>query len=143
MIKPIATEEERIRLVKECYQSGLTANEWCRRNGISRNTFHTWVNRLRKRGLIETAATIPTVINCEEIHPEIVKINIGNDGQTITESEIQDLQRPTWQEKSNSTLSIDTVMMVAVGNVRISVTNNINPKLLAETLRLLGGAEHC
>ena len=32
MIRPIATEEERIRLIRECQQSGLTANKWCRQN---------------------------------------------------------------------------------------------------------------
>jgi len=76
MIKAIATEAERIRLIRECQQSGLTANEWCRQNGISRNTYHTWLNRLRKKGLIETTATMPTVISSEPYHQEIVKVEM-------------------------------------------------------------------
>jgi hypothetical protein len=31
------------------------------------------------------------------------------------------------------------VMVIDVGNIRIKVTNQINPQLLAETIRLLGG----
>ena len=31
------------------------------------------------------------------------------------------------------------VMVIDVGNIRIKATNQINPQLLAETIRLLGG----
>lgn len=75
MIKAIATEEEKIRLIHECQQSGLTANEWCRQNGISRNTYHTWLTRLRRKGVIETAATIPTVIPREPYHQDMLRTN--------------------------------------------------------------------
>ena len=41
MLTPIATVEERLRII---------------------NTYHTWVTRLKKKGLLETAATVPTVV---------------------------------------------------------------------------------
>ncbi len=62
MLTPIATEEERLRIIHECRQSGLTANEWCRQHGLRWNTYHTWVTRLKKKGLLEAAATVPTVM---------------------------------------------------------------------------------
>ena len=62
MLTPIATVEEQLRIINECRQSGLTANEWCQRHGVRWNTYHTWVTRLKKKGLLETAATVPTVV---------------------------------------------------------------------------------
>ena len=77
MLTPIATEEERLRIIHECRQSGLTANEWCRQHGLRWNTYHTWVTRLKKKGLLETAATVPTVMIHEPDLPDIVKVDLA------------------------------------------------------------------
>ena len=141
MIAPIATEEERIRLIKECQQSGLTINEWCRRNGIQRNTLHTWMTRLRKKGLIETPATIPAVINEEPYHQDIVKIELLKEVAEVPGQMIQ-----PGQEKSSVSGQLSgrsAVMEVSIGNAKIKVTNQIDPRLLAETIRLLGGVLGC
>ncbi|MBR3429237.1 MAG: helix-turn-helix domain-containing protein [Clostridia bacterium] len=58
-MKAITTVGERLRLIKEWQQSGLTVSEWCRRNGIHPNTFCNWIHRSRKQGLLETPAVIP------------------------------------------------------------------------------------
>ena len=133
MIRPIATEEERIRLIKECQQSGLTANEWCRRNGISRNTYHTWLTRLRRKGLIETAATMPTVISSEPYRQDIVKVELTRERERT--QEISTGNEPASRKS--------VVMEILVGSVRIKVTNQVNSQLLADTLQMIGGAFGC
>ena len=35
------------------------------------------------------------------------------------------------------------VMEILIGNIRIKATNQINPQLLSETIRLLGGDALC
>ena len=141
MIRPIATEEERIRLIRTCQQSGLTASEWCRQNGISRNTYHTWLTRLRRKGVIETAATIPTVISSEPYHQDIVKVE-------LTKGCI-DLMQPSEETKQEVPLesarsqSARAVMEITVGTVKIKVTNMVNPQLLAQTIQMLGGGMGC
>ena len=137
MISPIATEEERIRLIKECQSSGLTANEWCRRNGISRNTYHTWINRLRKKGLLETAATIPTVLSTGPYQQDIVKVEFAKESQEIITTGERTLQERV--SEPAQTQSSRAVMEIAVGTVRIKVTNQVDPQLLAQTLQMLGG----
>ena len=141
MIRPIATEEERIRLIRECQQSGLTANEWCRQNGVSRNTYHTWLTRLRRKGLIETAATIPTVISSEPYHPDIVKVELAREELKTSEGAYQSL--PGRSEGNEPASGKDAVMEIIVGSVRIKVTNQVNPQLLAETLQMIGGTYRC
>ncbi len=144
MIKPIATKEERLRLIKECQQSGLTINEWCRRNGIQRNTFHTWMTRARKKGLIETPATVPTVIAAEASHPDIVKVSLANETENVVSSTMA-LERESdckqYSEYQSSSKS--AVMELMIGSIGIKVTNQVNPQLLAETIRLIGGGFGC
>ena len=141
MIRPIATEEERIRLIRECQQSGLTANEWCRRNGISRNTYHTWLTRLRRKGLIETAATMPTVISSEPYRQDIVKVELTREGTKISTRERERTQEISTGNEPASRKSV--VMEILVGSVRIKVTNQVNSQLLADTLQMIGGAFGC
>ena len=141
MIKAIATEEEKIRLINECQQSGLTAHEWCRQNGISRNTYHTWLTRLRRKGVIETAATIPTVIPRDSYHQDIVKVELVKEETVISERSVEPFQGPGKEKGAGSERS--AVMELIVGNVRIKVTNQVSTQLLAETLRMIGGAFGC
>ena len=85
MLTPIATVEERLRIINECRQSGLTANEWCRRHGLRWNTYHTWVTRLKKKGLLETAATVPAVM---EIELGQIRIRASNQANPMLLAEV-------------------------------------------------------
>ena len=141
MIRPIATEEERIRLIRECQQSGLTASEWCRQNGISRNTYHTWLTRLRRKGLIETAATMPTVISSEPYHQDIVKVEMAREEVPLTGMAHGPSQGMS--EENGQASGKGAVMEITVGRIKIKVTNQINCRLLAETIQMIGGCVGC
>ncbi len=126
MIKPIATKEERIRLIKECQQSGLTINEWCRRNGIQRNTFHTWMTRARKKGLIETPATVPTVVAAEASLPDIVKVSLANETDSVVSSAMPLVREDDRKQCSEYQVSSKSaVMELVIGSIRIKVTNQV------------------
>lgn len=141
MLTPIATVEERLRIIKECRQSGLTANEWCRRHGLRWNTYHTWVTRLRKKGLLETAATVPTVVIHEPDLPDIVKIDLaGRKGN----SSAGPASTGIWQEAEETLpIGMNAVMEIDLGQIRIRATNQANPMLLAEIIRQIGGIQEC
>ena len=137
MLTPIATVEERLRIIKECRQSGLTANEWCRRHGLRWNTYHTWVTRLRKKGLLETAATVPTVVINEPGLPDIVKVELT--GRKEIRS-VESAATGIWQEAEDTEpTGMDAVMEIELGRIRIRATNQANPMLLAEVIRKIGG----
>ena len=137
MLTPIATVEERLRIIKECRQSGLTANEWCRRHGLRWNTYHTWVTRLRKKGLLETAATVPTVVINEPGLPDIVKVELT--GRKEIRS-VESAATGIWQEAEDTEpTGMDAVMEIELGRIRIRATNQANPMLLAEVIRQIGG----
>lgn len=135
MLTPIATEEERLRIIHECRQSGLTANEWCRQHGLRWNTYHTWVTRLKKKGLLETAATVPTVMIHEPDLPDIVKVDLTG------RRDIRPVGYETagiWREDPESEAGKAAVMEIDVAGIRIKATNQVNPQLLAEVIRQIG-----
>ena len=141
MLTPIATVEERLRIINECRQSGLTANEWCRRHGLRWNTYHTWVTRLKKKGLLETAATVPTVVIHEPGLPDIVKVEVT--GRKEIRS-VESAATGIWQEAEDTKpAGMDAVMEIELGQIRIRVTNQANPMLLAEVIRQIRGIRGC
>ena len=141
MLTPIATVEERLQIINECRQSGLTANEWCRQHGLRWNTYHTWVTRLRKKGLLETAATVPTVVIHEPGLPDIVKVELTGK-KDISSAGLA--SAGIWQETEEPEPGgMNAVMEIDLGRIRIRATNQVNPMLVTEIIRLIGGIQGC
>ena len=140
-MKAIATVGERLQLIKDWQLSGLTISEWCRRNGIHKNTFSNWIHRFRKQGLLETPAVIPETITRDPVSQDIVKIEVArNSGSVSSEiiSEVADII-PESPFSDNQ----GAVMEITLGSVQIKVSNQVSPQLLAEAIRLLGGNAIC
>jgi len=140
-MKAIASVGERLQLIKDWQLSGLTASEWCRRNGIHKNTFSNWIHRSRKQGLLETPAVIPQPVVHDPIRQDIVKIEVARNPEAITSGFIS--EKETVFPEAPSLRNQDAVMEINLGSVRIKVSNQVNPHLLAETIRLLGGDAVC
>ena len=140
-MKAITTVGERLRLIKEWQQSGLTVSEWCRRNGIHPNTFCNWIHRSRKQGLLETPAVIPQPAIQDPIQQDIVKIDVMCDPETI-QAEMMPVPGMSFPEVPSAN-NRAVVMEISIGAIRIKANNQVNPKLLAETVRLLGSDATC
>ena len=140
-MKAIATVGERLQYIKDWQRSGLSVSEWCRRNGIHPNTFCNWVHRSRKQGLLETPAVIPQPIIHDPIQQDIVKIEVSRNPKSIPTERVQEPEED--HSESMPANNRTAVMEISVGSIRIKVTNQVNPQLLAETIRLLGGDALC
>ena len=44
------SEQDKLELINKWSKSGLTAYEWCQRNGIRTKTFYFWIQEFRKKG---------------------------------------------------------------------------------------------
>ena len=140
-MKAIATVGERLRLIKDWQQSGLSVSEWCRRNGIHPNTFCNWIHRSRKQGLLETPAVVPQPIVQDPVPQDIVKIEIApRDSESVATTMIQARKEPLEAIPASNKIA---VIEISIGNIRIKATNQVNPQLLSETIRLLGGDALC
>lgn len=140
-MKAIATVGERLQLIKDWQLSGLPISEWCRRNGIHKNTFSNWIHRFRKQGLLETPAVIPERIIRDPVSQDIVKIEIARNSGSVPSGIISETAAivPELAISDNK----GSVMEITLGSVQIKVSNQVNPQLLAEAIRLLGGNAIC
>ena len=136
-MKTKTTIPERLKMIKACQASGLSVAEWCRRNGLNDNTYFNWVTRLRRKGLLETPAVIPETIPHEVEQPEIVKVEIAPPASCRSDLSGQSMK--CFPEKSGG----GAVMEIALGQIRIKVTNQVNPQLLAQAIHLIGGGVGC
>lgn len=132
------TPEEQLRLIQECRASGLTDYEWCVEHGIQPKTFYTWIYRMKKKGVLDIPATIPTVIPRAMKNPEIVKIQVE---ARPTESE-QAMARatPSALQPASPVQYGVPVMEVMVEGIQLRVTNDVDPQMLAQTIRFLRGS---
>ena len=135
------TPEEQLRLITECHQSGLTNYEWCQQHNIKVSTFYGWVHRLKQSGEIDIPAVIPRVVGKESEQPDIVKIKIEGERQIAAASKaVLMLEPPGETLPEMQTQPEYPVMEVIISDVHLRVTNDVNPALLAETIRLLRSA---
>lgn len=140
-MKAIATVGERLQLIKDWQLSGLTLSEWCRRNGIHKNTFSNWIYRSRKQGLLETPAVIPEPINRDPVRQDIVKIEVARNSGSVSSGIISEATAIIPESPFSDNKG--AVMEITLGRVQIKVSNQVNPQLLAEAIRLLGGNAEC
>lgn len=136
------TTEEQLQLIGECRASGLTIAEWCRREGVNPDTYHTWVERLQNRGRLEKAASIPQRVVREPYVPDIVKVEVSQPAHADSFQHRTGLPVPS--EATNSEAKYicqnKAVMEISIRGISIKVTNLANPQLLTEALRAIGGA---
>ena len=133
--------EEQLRLITECRQSGLTDYEWCQQHNIKVSTFYSWVHRLKQSGEINIPAVIPAVVRKEPEQPDIVKIKIEGEKQITTAPKpVLTPEPPAETRPAMQTQPGYPVMEVIMSDVHLRVTNDVNPALLAETIRLLRSA---
>ena len=133
------TPEEQLEMVRLCRASGLTIAEWCRREGILPDTYYTWHERLRKRGMLEKAAPVPQRVVDRPFAPEIVKVQVESPVQPI---QYPDLLPPINKDPVSAAIPStrnEQVLEINIRGIRIKATNHINPQLLIETLRQIGG----
>ena len=137
--------EEQLQLIAECRASGLSIAEWCRREGIRPDTYYTWVERLQAKGMLEKAATVPQRVVQNPYVPDIVKVEVNQPAQTDYSQNQPEQTRYSVaiDSESMSICQQKAVMEITIHGICIKVTNQVSPQLLAEALRMIGGAMGC
>lgn len=115
---------EQIRLINQCRQSGMTDADWCRENDIAVSTFYNWISRCRKVAADQIPA--PHYGHLEVPHPRQDVVPIGIVPEQHTASQMQ-------QMYLDNSHTIEVIMK----DVRIHVSNDVDPALLTKTLRLI------
>lgn len=123
------TEQEQYDMIMECRQSGLSDHQWCLEHDINPGTFYNWVRRFRKQ-----ACEFPAPAGKDRfqaIHQEVVKMEIIPDqpSNIFAESSMED--------SAEMTKPI-AAMELQIGKAVLRISNQTDPRLLEQTLKLLG-----
>lgn len=123
------TEQEQYDMIMECRQSGLSDHQWCLEHDVNPGTFYNWVRRFRKQ-----ACEFPAPAGKDRfqaIHQEVVKMEIIPDHPS-------DLFEQSSMEDTAEITKPVAAMELQIGKAVLRISNQTDPRLLEQTLKLLG-----
>ena len=123
------TEQEQYDMIMECRQSGLSDHQWCLEHDINPGTFYNWVRRFRKQ-----ACEFPAPAGKDRfqaIHQEVVKMEI------IPDHPSDFFEQPSMEDSVEITKPV-AAMELQIGKAVLRISNQTDPRLLEQTLKLLG-----
>lgn len=119
---------EQIRLINECRRSGMTDADWCRENDIAASTFYNWVSRCRKAAADQIPG--PNYGHHEEPQPKQDVVPVDIVPEHLPEQHTASQMQQMYLDNSHT---IEVIMK----DVRIHISNDVDPFLLTRTLRLI------
>lgn len=125
--------DEQYKLIMECRSSGLSDYQWCTEHGINPGTFYNWVKRLRKKACYSIPAPTGRTDYLPAAKQDVVKMEIIPD--TILEPEVFDHKTSV----NPISQTVPAPMTIRLGNASILLQNDVDPKLLEQMLRFIGG----
>lgn len=122
--------QEKLRLINECRQSGLSDYRWCKDNNINPSTFYNWISRLKD----EACSIIPRSQSSYPINTsqDVVRVDIVSDTQTVI--------KRTTNNKHLMTPSMEASIEISIDDINIRINNNANPILLTQLIGALKGS---
>ena len=138
MKSPRRTADEQYELIMECRSSGLSDQQWCMQHDINPGTFYNWVKRLRKKACYEIPVATGRDKLTTPVKQEVVKVDIVPDPKPIR-------QNPVLPTVRTHALDYEPDTVVAPIEIRIHdailrITNDVDPRLLPQILRNIGGS---
>ena len=122
-------EQEQYDMIMECRQSGLSDHQWCLEHDINPGTFYNWVRRFRKQ-----ACEFPAPAGKDRfqaVHQEVVKMEI------IPDHPSDFFEQPSMEDSVEITKPV-AAMELQIGKAVLMISNQTDPRLLEQTLKLLG-----
>ena len=139
MRNPRKSADEQYALIIECRSSGLTDQQWCMQHDIKPGTFYNWVKRLRRKACYDIPEATGRAGLTAAVKQDVVKIEVLPDEKpSVVPDNVPDKfpAADTFLEMSScQTPPIEIRMHEAV----LRITNDVDPRLLAQILRNLGG----
>ena len=123
------TEQEQYDMIMECRQSGHSDHQWCLEHDINPGTFYNWVRRFRKQACEFPAPAGKDRV--QAVHQEVVKMEI------IPDHPSDFFEQPSMEDSVEITKPV-AAMELQIGKAVLRISNQTDPRLLEQTLKLLG-----
>lgn len=131
MLSAKVSAEEQYKLIMECRQSGLSDQQWCLDHDIKPGTFYNWVKRLRQRGGYDIPAPAGRSYK-EAPKQEVVRLEFSENPASAIEDSV-----PMYKASYPPQTLALPVMELSIGKASLRISNEIDPILLAQTLKAL------
>jgi len=121
--------QERMRVVREQRESGLTVRAWCEANRVKESNFYYWLREIRKAALQTNGGK-----RSKEEQDIVAAAELRNGQRDMIPrgwTQIQAAEDPTPKETGSMALSIE------IGGCKVAVDESIAPELLAKVCRVL------
>lgn len=130
-------QDEQLKLITECRQSGLSDYQWCRMHDIQPGTFYNWISRFRKRGI-----TIPESCDTGAVtgYPtqEVVKLELLPEQKSVPVNVEYNARI-----LANQTASDTPAFEIHTSDTTIRFYNGAEPCLIETVMNcLMGGVLH-
>lgn len=133
-IKRISTDEK-LQLIMECRNSGLSDYQWCKRHDINPSTFYNWINRLHKKGNV-----IPEALpdrKKPQFKQEVVKLELVHEDVSLSTK-----VNETMKTFENHTNTLNPAVEIVLENATVRFFHGIDQQLVETMLNCLGGVIH-
>ena len=133
-IKRMSTDEK-LQLIMECRNSGLSDYQWCKRHDINPSTFYNWINRLHKKGNV-----IPKALpdrKKPQFKQEVVKLELVHEDVSLSTK-----VNETMKTIENHTNTLNPAVEIVLENATVRFFHGIDQQLVETMLNCLGGVIH-
>ena len=123
------TDQDWMKLIKECRSSGLTDKDWCDTHNISPSSFYYHLRRLRQK-----ACEIPGAMSSSKIslRQEVVPVEIRDEESpmpAVTTDPVPQISGPLTR----------AAICIRFRNVEIEILNGADSDVIRDTLSAVGG----
>ena len=125
------SDQERLRIITECRQSGLTDRAWCEQHNISNSSFYNAATRLRKKNCQMPEPEKTSCVLDVPSPQEVVKID-------ICPAPYPEARAPDHISNHITHLDNSHTIELTIDNLCLKVTNSADPTLLAQVMQMMG-----
>ena len=127
------TRQQKLEIIMECRNSGLSDYQWCKQHSISTSTFYGWVNQLKKAQF-----DIPDSVQTEGIilapTQDVVKLEVVEEPETP-------YSVPALPVSAEPVITTPSYAVeISLGSASIKISNDVSPVLLSTIMKSIGGA---
>lgn len=138
MRSPRRSADEQYNLIVECRSSGLSDQQWCLQHDINPSTFYNWVKRLRAKKCYDIPPATSQNGLTAAVRQDVVKVEILPDTSShLHEAAVTSQSTDTKQAFSRP---LAAPIEISLNEAVVRITNDVDPRLLAQILRSLGGS---
>ncbi len=137
MRSPRRSADEQYSLIMECRSSGLSDQQWCIQHDINPGTFYNWVKRLKAKKCYDVPPATGRDGLTAAVKQDVVKVEVLPDPS----SHMRETAVATHSTDAEQNLPqpLTAPIEISLNEAVVRITNDVDPRLLTQILRSLGG----